>query len=102
MSDQPSLPITAGYTPFDPSHRRDEVDKIISDITAAGAAVTGVHFSSPQGPPRFFIQFNADEPQWSVRAKLEAKHYDVGSRLGQNDLTFYVTKRIEDTKGWST
>lgn len=102
MSDEPTLPVTASFTPFDPTHRRDDVAALVKDVESTGVRVTKIHFTSSEAPPRLSIVFTGDEPQWSVRAKLEAKLYDVGQQLGRNDLSFYVTKRVEKTKGWAT
>lgn len=102
MSENPVLPITADFSPLDQDHRKGEVAELVRDVESMGVRVHGIHFQTPDGPPRLYIQFTSDEPQWEVRARLEAKLYDVGSKLGKNELSFYVTRRVEETKGWAT
>lgn len=102
MSDQPTVPVTAAYAPFDPKHRQDEVQKAIAEIEETGAKVASVLFRTPDGPPQYFLEFSAKAPHWAVRMQLENKHYDVGSKLGAVEVSFYAIKRIVESKGWAT
>lgn len=83
----------------------DEMLDLILDqeleISAAGVQVVSVEIRDGGAPPRFHIKFPPDIPSAMTRAQLEEKRYDVGQNLGGKNLSFYVTKRVEQTKGWS-
>lgn len=80
----------------------DIIMKQQSEIEALGVEVKKVTVRDGGAPPRFQIAFNPGEPSADARMRLEEKHYDVGHNLGGKNLSFYVTKRVEQTKGWST
>jgi hypothetical protein len=71
------------------------------EIAAAGVDVTKIEVCGGGAPPRFHINFRPGKPSAEVRMRLEEKRYDVGQNLGDKNLSFYVTKRVEQTKGWS-
>jgi hypothetical protein len=71
------------------------------DISAAGVEIVSIELRDGGAPPRFHIKFLPDKPSAITRAQLEEKRYDVGQNLGGKNLSFYVTKRVEQTKGWS-
>jgi hypothetical protein len=83
----------------------DELEALIAaqraEIEAAGVEVTRIVVEDLDVPPRFHILFKKGEPSSTARMRLEEKRYDVGQNLGEKNLSFYVTKRVEQTKGWS-
>ncbi len=81
------------------------VDKLrgqIAELTELGVQVVKIQIMATDQPVRLFIKFPEGEPQWKVRKLLETKLYDVGQKIGNNELAFYATKRPEKTKGWAT
>ena len=78
----------------------DQIEAQQAEISGAGVLVTGIEIRDDGGPPRFSIQFQPGEPSARVRLRLEEKHYDVGQNLSGKNLSFYVVKRVEQTKGW--
>lgn len=71
-----------------------------AEIEQLGIGVTRIHAVGPGTPLRFYIRFPVGIPQFQMRAKLEALLYDVGQKLGDKELSFYATKRIQQTGGW--
>jgi len=82
-----------------------EERKVISDqwkeIEACGVDISSAEVRGGGAPPRFHITFRKGEPSARARAHLEEKRYDVGQNLGEKNLSFYVTRRVEQGKGWS-
>lgn len=82
-----------------------EVTELIADqqveISSAGVDITKVEVRDGGAPPRFHICFRPGTSSADARMRLEQKRYDVGASLGDKNLSFYVTKRVEQTKGWS-
>ena len=74
--------------------------KELSDIEETGVEVTKILIRSDGGPPRFQVNFRKGEPMVNARMALEKKYYDVGQNLNGRNISFYVTKRVEQTKGW--
>jgi hypothetical protein len=77
------------------------VERQFLEIKEIGLEITQIKVMSASAPVRFYVKFPADKPQWETRKALEEKLYDVGQKLGRNELVFYVTKRVEKTKGWA-
>lgn len=83
----------------------EETQELISkqhgEIEACGVEIVKIEVRGGGAPPRFHIKFPSTRPSADARAELEEKRYDVGQNLGDKNLSFYVTKRVEQTKGWS-
>lgn len=73
----------------------------VYEVRAIGVEPLRIVFPAPESPARIYIKFPTDRPQWEVRKKLDDAMYDVGQKLGPNELAFYVIKRREKSKGWS-
>jgi hypothetical protein len=76
-----------------------DILKKAEEINAHGAAVVSVVVEGAFAPAKFFIRFVA--PIAQVRLALEAKLYDIGHETVGAARMFYVTKRLEPSKGWS-
>lgn len=73
----------------------------VDQIKAVGLEITHVCFTSRESPARIYFKFPPDRMQWQVRKQLEDHLFDVGQQFGLgDDLAFYASKRITETKGW--
>lgn len=69
------------------------------EITGMGLRVKKIELREGVAP-RYYVDFPKDQPQYKVRAALEAKGYEVGQKLGSKELGFYVAKRVKQGQGW--
>lgn len=80
----------------------DQMNSDIADLKALGVEVTGAAYNSLDAPPRYMIRFNAEEPMFKTRMRLEKELWDVGQNMGQGgkNLSFYAIRRVTKSEGW--
>jgi hypothetical protein len=93
--------MTAGYPEFSATTGAKRTAAAQAELGALGLTITKIHFETADSPPKFFVKFPDGVPQWKIRKEIEAKLYDVGQKIGDKDLSFYVTKRTAPSKGWA-
>src|SRR5690606_1522876 len=94
--------VEGGKLPGELKEVEEEVRRQLDDIQSLGIEVTKIKFWPGGGEsPRFYVKFPPDKQMFEVRRELERKLFDVGQKIGSNELTFYVTKRTRKSGGWS-
>jgi len=78
----------------------DQVEEQLEKLAGIeGLEVSGVRMGGEQFP-KIGVRF-VGRPMYLTRGELEREHFDVGQSMGDKELTFYVTKRVTQTEGWS-
>lgn len=101
MSEELTVPVTTGAE-MDLARLRPRMLTEHAELKGVdGVTVTKIHMVDAEAAPRYHITFSADVPQWKSRAQLEQLGYDIGQTIGDQQLYFYASKRVEKSKGWS-